>query len=74
MVKSAGEGRVSSAVCRERRDAVGGTPCELRGQCRDLQERDVFLLQYGASDETLREGCLAESKVRGRGTRGGRQR
>lgn len=38
---------------------------ELRGQWRDLQERDVFLLQYGESDETLREGRLVEAKVRG---------
>lgn len=47
--------------------APGG---ELRGQWRDLQERDVFLLQYGESDETLREGRLVEAKVRGMGGEG----
>ena len=37
---------------------------ELRGTSTPLLDRDVFLLQFGESDETLREGRMVEAKVR----------
>ena len=36
---------------------------ELRGAWAPLSDREVFLLQFGESEETLREGRLVEAKV-----------
>ena len=36
---------------------------ELRGASTPLSDREVFLLQFGESEETLREGRLVEAKV-----------
>jgi hypothetical protein len=36
---------------------------ELRGTSAPPSDREVFLLQFGESEETLREGRLVEAKV-----------
>ena len=44
--------------------AIGG---EMRGELAPLQDKDVFFLQYGEDEDTLRVGRLVEAKVKGEG-------
>ena len=37
---------------------------ELRGSWTPLTDKEVFLLQYGETEDTLKEGRLVEAKVR----------
>ncbi|GAX85636.1 hypothetical protein CEUSTIGMA_g13051.t1 [Chlamydomonas eustigma] len=36
---------------------------EIRGNCDPLKDREVFLLQHGESEDTLKEGRLVEAKI-----------